>query len=84
MASSLAIPVILSPEMNASTSHRADVFEHSLDLPKDEAGGRGGFLPGEKHLTIACLGPVRLDTDLDMPLRRKGFAPRNVYVSCKV
>lgn len=45
MASSLAIPVVLSPVMNASTSRRAGAAKFSLNGPTDEVGAAGASRP---------------------------------------
>jgi hypothetical protein len=57
MASSLAIPVVLSPAMNASTSRQAGAAKLLLNVPTDEVGPRG-LLVRRKRLTIACLETV--------------------------
>jgi hypothetical protein len=57
MASSLAIPVVLSPVMNASTSRRAGAAKFSLNGPTDEVGPRG-LLVRRTRLTVACLETV--------------------------
>jgi hypothetical protein len=57
MASSLAIPAVLSPAMNASTSRREGAAKFSLNVPTDEVGPRG-LLVRRKRLTIACLEMV--------------------------